>query len=163
MTRLALAQRRAGFTIIELVASVAIIGILASVAMPVIQNAVTRQKEAQLRAALISIRGAIDAYKQATVKGNIVLQNGQSGYPPSLAALSGGVTDVLAQPPAQIYFLRSIPRDPFFPDQTAPAISTWALRSYASSPDAPMPGDDVFDVQSMSTQAGLNGVPYNQW
>ncbi len=155
----------AGFTIIELLASVAIIGILASVAMPVIHTAVTRQKEAQLRAALISIRGAIDAYKQASVNGNIALQNGQSGYPPSLTALAGGVTDAssTSTPPAQVYFLRSIPRDPFYPDQTTPAIQTWTLRSYASSPDNPVPGDDVFDVQSMSTQAGLNGVPYNQW
>jgi len=150
-----------GFTIIELVASVAIIGILASVAMPVIQNAVTRQKEAQLRLALNNIRNAIDAYKQATVNGNIPLLQGQSGYPPSLAALSAGVTDKNTQ--AQIYFLRSIPRDPFYPDQTTPAVSTWTLRSYASPSDAPVAGDDVFDVQSMSTQAGLNGVPYNQW
>jgi general secretion pathway protein G len=82
-----------------------------------------------------------------------------------LTALVGGVTDALSttSPPAQIYFLRSIPRDPFYPDQTAPAMSTWTVRSYASPPEAPMPGDDVFDVQSMSAQAGLNGVPYNQW
>lgn len=163
MKHLAFNRQRHGFTIIELVASVAIIGILASVAMPVMQNAMTRQKEAQLRAALISIRGGIDAYKQAVVNGNIVLQNGQSGYPPSLTALTGGVTDALSPTHAQIYFLRSIPRDPFYPDQTTPAISTWVLRSYASPPDAPIAGDDVFDVQSMSTQAGLNGVPYNQW
>ena len=163
MSQLAFPKRRRGFTIVELVASVAIIGILASVAVPVMQNVVTRQKEAQLRAALISIRGAIDAYKQATVNGNIVPQNGQSGYPPSLTALSGGVTDELSPTKAQIYFLRSIPRDPFYPDRTAPAISTWTLRSYASPPDAPVPGDDVFDVQSTSAQAGLNGVPYNQW
>jgi general secretion pathway protein G len=159
----AFSRRAFGFTIIELVASVAIIGILASVAMPVIQNAMTRQKEAQLRAALISIRNAIDAYKQAVVNGNIKLQDGQSGYPPGLTALTGGVTDAKSPTNAQIYFLRSIPRDPFYPDLTTPAISTWSLRSYASSADAPMPGDDVFDVQSTSTQAGLNGVPYNQW
>jgi len=97
------------------------------------------------------------------VNGNIVLQNGQSGYPPSLTALSGGVTDALSPTQAQIYFLRSIPRDPFYPDQTTPSISTWALRSYASPPDNPTSGDDVFDVQSMSTAVGLNGVPYNQW
>lgn len=157
-------RRSAGFTIIELVASVAIIGILASVAMPVIQTAMTRQKEAQLRAALISIRGAIDAYKQATVNGNIPKTSiNPNGYPPLLTTLTGGVTDELSPTKAQIYFLRSIPRDPFFPDQTTPAVDTWTIRSFASPPEAPEKGDDVFDVQSMSSQAGLNGVPYNQW
>jgi general secretion pathway protein G len=153
----------AGFTIIELLASVAIIGILASVAMPLVQNTITREKEQQLRVALMNIRNAIDAYKQATVSGSITLQQGDSGYPPSLLALSGGVPNANSNPPSQIYFLRSIPRDPFFPDQTTPSISTWALRSYASPPDSPAPGDDVFDVHSMSTQVGLNGIPYNEW
>lgn len=152
---------RRGFTIVELLVSVAIIGILASVAMPVVQTSMTRQKETQLRAALVSIRNAIDAYKQATVNGNIKLDQGQSGYPPSLTALVGGIADAKGGP--TMYFLRSVPRDPFYPDLTTPSLQTWTLRSYASSADNPLPGDDVFDVQSMSTQAGLNGIPYNQW
>lgn len=165
MKHLSLKRHRTGFTIIELLASVAIIGILASVAMPVIQTAVTRQKEAQLRAALISIRNAVDAYKQATINRNIVPGQGDAGYPPTLAALTGGVTDVLP-PNEQMYFLRSIPRDPFYPDQTVPAAQTWAWRSYSMEPGDTTTFDkvtEVFDVQSMSTQTGLNGVPYNQW
>jgi general secretion pathway protein G len=84
-----------------------------------------------------------------------------SGYPPNLTALAAGVATT-AIPPAlsqQMYFLRSVPRDPFFPDQTTPAIETWALRSYDDS----SPPADVFDVSSMSTQTGLNGVSYSQW
>jgi len=165
MKHAAFKRPRAGFTIIELLVSVAIIGILASVAMPVVQTQVQRQKEQQLRAALMSIRSAIDAYKQAVVNGSIASQNVPSGYPPNLATLVAGVPTI-SNSQVQIYFLRSIPRDPFYPDQTTPASVTWALRSYEASDYIPPPGDgngDVFDVQSMSTGVGLNGVPYSQW
>jgi len=159
------ARGQRGFTIIELLASVAILGILASVAMPVIQTSITRQKEAQLRTALMNMRNAIDAYKQATVSGSIAIDKGQSGYPSSLTALVGGVQSAKNANGVSttLYFLRSIPRDPFYPDQTTPAISTWGLRSFASPPDNPVPGDDVYDVHSTSTLVGLNGVPYNEW
>lgn len=163
IARSAAARRSSGFTIVELLASVAIIGILASVAMPVVQNTIRREKEAQLRTALRDIRTAIDAYKQASASGNITVPQGQSGYPPSLTALVGGVQNANNPNGPLLYFIRSIPRDPFFADQAAPAITTWGLRSYESPADAPMPGDDVFDVYSTSTQAGLNDVPYGQW
>jgi general secretion pathway protein G len=156
-------RRSAGFTIIELLASVAILGLLASVAMPVIQTTMTREKENQLRIALRDIRTAIDAYKLVSASGNITVPTGQSGYPPSLTELAAGVPNANNPGGPQLYFLRGVPRDPFFPDQTIAAISTWGLRSFASPPDNPLPGDDVFDVHSMSTQTGLNGVPYNQW
>ena len=56
-----------------------------------------------------------------------------------------------------------MPRDPFFPDGAVPAEETWALRSYVSPPDNPQPGDDVYDVHSLSSEKGLNGVPYHDW
>ncbi len=64
-----------------------------------------------------------------------------------------------------IYFLRRLPRDPMFADAdlTVPDTDTWGKRSYASPPDNPEEGDDVFDVFSRSEQKGLNGIPYNQW
>jgi general secretion pathway protein G len=155
-------RRVAGFSIIELIASVAILGLLASVAMPVIQTSITREKEYQLRIALRDIRSAIDAYKQATAGNLISSTPAPSGYPPNLTALAAGVATTITSTNTtsqQMYFLRSIPRDPFFPDQTTPAIDTWAVRGYDDS----NPPSDVFDVSSMSTQAGLNGISYSQW
>jgi len=45
-----------------------------------------------------------------------------------------------------MYFLRRVPRDPFFPDAIAAPADTWGLRSSKSPPTDPQPGDDVFDV-----------------
>ena len=37
------------------------------------------------------------------------------------------------------------------------------LRSYASAPDSPSAGADVFDVMTNASGVGLNGVPYQEW
>jgi general secretion pathway protein G len=153
----------AGFSFIELVISAAILGVLASVAMPLAENQIKRQKEHDLRVALQDIRHAVDAYKQATLNGNVAIQTGQSGYPPTLTELAAGSPDVQHPNGPLLYFLRRIPRDPFFPDTTTASIDTWGKRSFASPPDSPREGDDVFDVYSLSTQTGMNGVPYAQW
>jgi general secretion pathway protein G len=152
-----------GFTLIELVITVAIIGILAAGLLPLTQLAAQRAKEQELRAALREIRTALDAYKQATDESRIERKADASGYPPSLEALAEGVKDAKSPEGRMIYFLRRVPRDPFFADASVAADKTWGLRSYASPPDDPKEGDDVFDVYSKSSGAGLNGVPYREW
>lgn len=156
-------MRSRGFTIIELVITLAIIGLLATAAMPLAQLVTKREKESELRAALRDIRGALDAYKAAAQSGHIKLELGASGYPPDLKSLYAGVEDAASAKKANLYFLRRIPRDPFFPDGAVPADETWGLRSYKSPPDDPQSGDDVFDVYSFSSAKGLNGVPYRDW
>lgn len=64
--------------------------------------------------------------------------------------------------PRQVYLLRRIPRDPFA-DPGLPAEQTWRLRSYASPPDKPAPGIDVFDVRSSSDALALDGTAYASW
>jgi general secretion pathway protein G len=153
----------AGFTLIELVITVAIVGLLASAALPLASMAIQREKESELRAALREIRGAIDAYKSAAEQGSIMVKADASGYPPDLKALYEGVEDARSPDKLKLYFLRRLPRDPFYPDGTASAEETWGLRSYASPPEDPQPGDDVFDVYSLAKGKAINGVPYHDW
>jgi len=155
-------RRAAGFTLIELVVAVAIIGVLAMMAAPLLEIGAQRQKEAELRVALRQIRSAIDAYHQAVLDKRVEAPADASGYPPDLAELTEGVTDVKSPEGNQIYFLRRLPKDPFAPSDQTPAES-WGQRSYASPPDRPKAGDDVFDVYSRSEGIGLNGVPYREW
>lgn len=152
-----------GFTLIELVIAVALVGILAFMAAPLIDLTQQRQKEVELRSALRQIRTAIDAYHQAAQEHRIEVPADASGYPPNLDVLEQGVADITRPDTAKIYFLRRLPRDPFHGDPEVKAADTWGKRSYASPPDAPRAGNDVFDVYSLATATGLNGTPYRQW
>jgi general secretion pathway protein G len=137
----------AGFTLLELIITVMVIALLATVVFPMAEVAATRSQEQKLRAALFEIRHAIDAYKQAASEGKV------EGVPDATSTVEG----------AKIFFLRRIPRDPMATDSSVAAEETWGKRSYASSPDEPEEGDDVFDVYTRATGVGLNGIPYRQW
>jgi len=152
-----------GFTLIELVITVAIVAVLASVAMPLNELVVQRAKEQDLRRALRELRDGIDAHKQAFDEGRIVKRAGESGYPKKLEDLAAGVEDQKSPKRERIYFLRRVPRDPFATDPGLAAATTWGKRSYASPPEEPRDGDDVFDVFSLSSATGINGRPYKDW
>jgi general secretion pathway protein G len=156
-------MRNKGFTLIEMVVTVAIVGLLATAVFPLAELGVRRAKEQDLRIALRSIRNGLDDYKAAADAGHIEMTIGESGYPGSLELLVEGVDDIRSAEGKKIYFLRRIPRDPFYPDPSAAAAQTWTLRAYDSDPHDPQPGEDVFDVHSASTRTGLNGVPYAKW
>ena len=145
-----------GFTLIELVITVAIVALLASVALPLAEVTVQRNKEKDLRVALREIRTAIDAYKRAGDEGVIEKKADETGYPPTLAALVEGVPDKRKTDGTKVYFLRRVPADPISGED-------WGLRSYASSPTEPSPGKDVFDVFSRSAERALNGTTYREW
>lgn len=152
-----------GFTFVELMVTLGVLATLAMVSIPMLQLTVQRQKEHELRAALAQIRAAIDAFKRAAEQGHVAMTVGESGYPRSLDELADGVDDQRSPTKRKLYFLRRVPRDPFAPGDDVPAARTWGLRSYASSPDSPSEGADVFDVYSRSTRIGLNGVAHNRW
>ncbi|MBB5368338.1 MULTISPECIES: type II secretion system protein [unclassified Janthinobacterium] len=152
---------RAGYTTIELLVVMAVLGILATAAMPLVELTATRNKERELKQALWEIRRAIDGYKQAYDAGRIGKTGQGNGYPPSLAVLVQGVPDLTAGGQT-MYLLRRLPRDPFAPAD-AKAEASWGLRSYLSPPEAPKEGEDVFDVYSTSDKVGMNGIAYRLW
>lgn len=150
-------MRTKGFTLIELVIAVAIVAVLATAALPLNELVVQRAKEQDLRRALREIRVAIDAYKQAADEGRIVKKADESGYPKRLEDLVQGVEDQKSPRRDKIYFLRRLPPDPLTQD------GKWGLRAYASPPEDPREGDDVFDVFSTASGTGINGRPYREW
>lgn len=156
-------EREKGFTFIELMMTLAVMAVLVMVAVPMAQVAVQRDKERELRYALVQIREALDAYKRAADQGRILVRLGESGFPKALAELAEGVPDQRSPTKQKLYFLRALPRDPMHPDPSAKPDETWGLRSYASPPDDPSEGADVFDVHSKSDKLGLNGVAYRLW
>ena len=156
-------KKFSGFTLIELMVALALLALILSSAAPVMQVTAKRAKEQELKRNLWQLRDAIDAYKKAVDDGVIKKSPGQSGYPPNLQILVQGVENPRDPKKRKIFFLRSIPRDPFAADPELSNEATWGKRSYASPPEAPQEGADVFDVFSRSPGIGLNGIPYKDW
>jgi general secretion pathway protein G len=157
MRRKHLQRDFSGFSLIELLVTLTILSILASITIPMMEMTVKRTKEQELKSALRTVREAIDAYKQASDEGRITKSMDTSGYPPNLQVLVTGVIDAKDIKKRKIYFLRKIPVDPMTDS------GEWALRSYKSPADRPEPGEDVFDVYSSSDALGTNGTPYYEW
>lgn len=154
-----------GFTIVELLVSLALLGLAAAAVLPLATVTAQRAKEAELRTALRTIRTAIDNYKAASDSGLIDKQPGASGYPASLDSLAQGVPRSAAYGPdaRPLVFLRRVPRDPFFSDPSVPASQTWDVRSYGAAPGDARVGADVFDVASRSHGTATDGTRLGEW
>ncbi len=135
--------RERGFTLLELIVVVAMIGILASMAMPALVSMPRRAKEAVLKTNLNSIRQTLDMFY------------GDKGrYPASLEEL------------LETKYFRQIPVDPF-----TQSSATWVLIYEEEGEDEPGPpptddeplGPGVMDVRSSSPLASLDGTPYAEW
>jgi general secretion pathway protein G len=158
-----LRRDRRGYTLVELLVVLGILGLLASMAMPMVEVVVQREREHELKRALWEIRDAIDSYHQARLAGAIPGSPGASTYPPNLRVLTQALPDARPDRAGQVLrFLRRVPRDPFAQSELPPE-ETWGLRSYASEAAQPRPGVDVYDVYSLSDKVGLDGTRIGQW
>ncbi len=135
-------DRSGGFTLIELMIVVAIMGVLLSIAAPNLKQAVVRAREAVLREDLFQIREAIDQYYADNDR-----------YPAALSDL------VNAQEKAKSY-LRAIPKDPF---TTAEDWITVTLEGSGDSSGDSSGESGIFDVHSASPLVALDGTAYNTW
>ncbi|MEK8050043.1 type II secretion system protein [Ideonella sp. DXS22W] len=156
----------AGFTLIEMLVVLAIVGILAGAAIPLVEHTARRAREAQLREGLRSIRQALDAHRDAVEARRIGAGPDGSPWPATLEVLEQGVPmlDAEGRPRegVRLHLLRRLPRDPFA-DPTLGAAATWARRASTSPPGQFDGGADIIDIASRSAARALDGSQYRDW
>jgi general secretion pathway protein G len=150
----------AGITYLEMVATAAIVMILASAILPLARVTRQRQREIELRRSLREIRRAIDDYKDGVDKGKIGgpdVKLGSEGYPPDLDVLVEGVNQV-GSAAKKLRFLRRVPVDPMTQSQE------WGKRCYQDKFDSSSwCGQNVYDVYTTREGKGLDGTNYDEW
>jgi general secretion pathway protein G len=162
MKRSAMRDPQRGVTLVELVCSSAIIMILASLAIPVANTMVKRQRELELRQSLRTMREALDRFQADTerypgIRVKYLNATNQEGYPEELDWLVEGV-EIGDAAGTRIKYLRRMPKDPIT------RTTEWGTRSTRDGPDSLFTdGINVFDIHSTSEKIGLNGIPYTEW
>jgi general secretion pathway protein G len=153
---------QSGLTLLELMVTLVLIGILASVALPLSRMSERRAKEIELRQELRGLREAIDRFKNDWDLRRIShleadVANAKNGYPASLEILVKGAP-VGGPSGGVLKYLRRIPEDPMT------RSNEWGLRCYSDETDSSIwCGDDVFDVYSRSEETALDGTAYKDW
>ncbi len=157
-------QTESGFTLLELIITLAIIAIMVAGTVPFAHNMIRREKEMELRRNLREIRKAIDGYYHSCA----ILREippfetkPDDCYPASLQALVDGFQPA-NRPNEYRRFLRKIPLDPFT------GSAEWGLRSmeddpFSASGSGPSQANGIFDVYSKAQGKALDGSEYSKW
>ncbi len=129
-----------GFTLIELMVVIAIIGILVSMAVPTYRNIIQRARETVLRQNLATLRDVIDQYYADKGK-----------YPDSLESL---VSDG---------YLRNMPVDPMTEKADWVTVQYTGNETGQIEPTEGESGGGIWDVHSASEETGRDGKKYSEW
>jgi general secretion pathway protein G len=151
-------RNQRGLTLVELIVAFTIMMILTSMAVPMARYKVRRDRERDLRYALLEIRKAIDKYKDMADSGQLPpTKIGTEGYPESLEILVEGVKKA-GQVDQKVKLLRRIPKDPFTNS------TEWGKRSMQDDPKSTSwGGQNVFDVYTKTTEKASDGTAYSDW
>jgi general secretion pathway protein G len=167
--------KESGVTLLELMITLTIVMILASIAMPLSRLSATRAHEIELRQQLRLMRAAIDTFKlewnrdgdvllgPACVKNKLTCKDVTSvyGYPKSLEKLLGiklSSEEATVRGTTTRRYLRNLPLDPLT------GKADWIFRCYKDAPKASSwCGDDIYDVMTRSQDIALDGTKYRDW
>lgn len=168
-------MRQSGVTLLELLVTLTIVMVLASVALPLSRVSAKRSHEIELRQHLRLMRAAIDTFKLEwnrdgdMLMGTLCIKNKLSckdvtsnyGYPKSLDALLGvklSSEEATVRGTGIRRYLRSLPLDPMT------GKADWQFRCYRDAPTATSwCGDDIYDVMTASKETALDGTKYRDW
>jgi general secretion pathway protein G len=146
-----------GLTLIELVVSIAVLGILASAAMPLAQVSTTRTRELELRRSLRKLRESIDLFKFEYDKARGNARDSRLVFKQKLSVDRTGYPLTLEEM-VETKVLRRIPRDPMTED------GKWVTRSFSDNPESSLSdAKDIYDVRSASRAVALDGTKYDTW
>ena len=168
-------MKESGVTLLELLVTLTIVMVLASVAFPLSRVSAKRSHEVELRQYLRSMRAAIDTFKMEWNRdgdmliGPVCVKNKLSckdvasiyGYPKSLNMLLGvklTSEEAMVRGTTMRRYLRTLPIDPMT------GKADWQFRCYKDAPNASSwCGDDVYDVMTSSEETALDGTKYRDW
>ncbi len=146
-----------GLTFIELLISIAVLGILAAMVMPLVEVSVTRTRELELRRTLRKLREGIDQFKTEYDKARTNAVDARSDFKKRVSTDRTGYPIDLDEM-VETRILRRVPRDPMSPE------GKWILRSFSDNPESSLSdAKDVYDVRSASKAVALDGTTYDTW
>jgi len=180
-----LGRGQAGHTLIEMVVTISVMAIFASVILPLAAVTRKREKEIELRRALREVRTALDMYHELCLSSGgaarpqtppqpgaapveviqLKIENdpGRTCWPEDLEVLlEGAETQV---PRYKLRFLRRVPKDPFNLSEDEHDGHGWVFRSSTDDPERASGWDrqNVFDIRSASESQALDGSFYQDW